>query len=163
MIIQAYLNTTLNPTIMRKLIRYTFLLSFVFMSLASYSQSKVIALDDESFKEKVFDFEKEKTWVFKGDKPVIVDFYADWCGPCKRVAPILEELQKEYGDAIQIYKVDTDEARKVAEAFRITSIPSFLFVPAKGEPQLAKGAFPKSVFIKAIKEVMGVTEEPKNK
>ncbi len=148
---------------MRIFIRSTFLLSFVLLSLASFSQSKVIALDDAGFKEKVYDFEKENTWVFKGDKPVIVDFYADWCGPCKRVAPILEELQKEYGDVIQIYKVDTDRARKVAEAFRITSIPSFLFIPAKGEPQMAKGAFPKSVFVKALTEVMGVKEILKKK
>ena len=148
---------------MRKLIRYVFLFSFVLINLASYSQSKVIALDDEGFKEKVFDFEKEKTWVFKGDKPMIVDFYANWCGPCRRVAPVLEELQKEYGNAIQIYKVDTDKAKAVSAAFGITSLPSFLFIPVKGEPQLAKGAFPKSVFIRAIKEIMGVKEEPKNK
>tara|TARA_R110001583_G_scaffold11547_2_gene51968 strand:+ start:16409 stop:16855 length:447 start_codon:yes stop_codon:yes gene_type:complete len=148
---------------MRKLIRYTFFLSFVLISLASYSQSKVIALDDESFKEKVFDFEKEKEWVFKGDKPIIVDFYATWCGPCKRVAPILEELQEEYGDAIQIYKVDTDKARAVSAAFGITSIPSFLFIPAKGQPQMAKGAFPKATFVKALTEIMGVNEITKEK
>lgn len=148
---------------MRTFIKSAILLSFVLLSLTSFSQSKVIALDDVSFKEKVYDFEKEKTWVFKGDKPVIVDFYADWCGPCKRVAPILEELQEEYGDAIQIYKVDTDKARKLAAAFQITSIPSFLFIPVKGEPQMAKGAFPKSVFVKALKEVMGVKEVPGKK
>ena len=148
---------------MRKLVRYAFLLSLVLISFASYSQSKVIALDDEGFKEKVYDFEKEEAWVFKGDKPVIVDFYADWCGPCKRVAPILEKLQEEYGDAIQVYKVNTDKAKEVTAAFKIRSIPSFLFIPAKGEPQMAKGALPKPVFIKAIKEVMGVTEEPMNK
>ncbi|MRT91389.1 thioredoxin [Ancylomarina sp. 16SWW S1-10-2] len=148
---------------MKQLVRYTFLLSFMLIGLASYSQSIVIPLDDEGFKENVYDFEKEENWVFKGDKPVIVDFYADWCGPCKRVAPILEELQKEYGDAIQVYKVNVDYAKNVAAAFKIRSIPSFLFIPAKGEPQLAKGALPKSVFTKAIKEVMGVTEEPKNK
>lgn len=148
---------------MKKIIKSAFLFSFVLMSITAFSQSKVIALDDESFKERVYDFEKETTWVYKGNKPAIVDFYADWCGPCKRVAPILEELQEEYGDAIQIYKVDTDKARKLAAAFRITSIPSFLFIPAKGEPQMAKGAFPKSVFVKALKEVMGVKEAPKKK
>ena len=97
---------------MRTFIKSTFLIGFVLLSLASFSQSKVIALDDASFKEKVFDFEKEKEWVFKGDKPVIVDFYTTWCGPCKRVAPILAELQEEYGDAIQIYKVNTEKATR---------------------------------------------------
>ena len=105
----------------------------------------------------------EKEWVFKGDKPVIVDFYATWCGPCKRVAPILEELQEEYGDAIQIYKVDTDKAKAVSAAFGITSIPSFLFIPAKGQPQMAKGAFPKETFVKALTEVMRVKEVIKEK
>jgi len=143
---------------MRTLIKSAFLFSFVLLSFASFSQSRVIALDDEGFKDKVFDFAKEKEWVFKGDKPVIVDFYATWCGPCKRVAPILEELQEEYGDAIQIYKVDTDKARAVSAAFGITSIPSFLFIPAKGQPQMAKGALPKATFVKALSEIMGVKE-----
>ena len=143
---------------MRSLIKSAFLFSFVLLSFVSFSQSKVIALDDEGFKDKVFDFAKEKEWVFKGDKPVIVDFYATWCGPCKMVAPILEELQAEYGDAIQIYKVDTDKARAVSAAFGITSIPSFLFIPAKGQPQMAKGALPKATFVKALSEIMGVKE-----
>lgn len=143
---------------MRTFIKSTFLIGFVLLSLASFSQSKVIALDDASFKEKVFDFEKEKEWVFKGDKPVIVDFYTTWCGPCKRVAPILAELQEEYGDAIQIYKVNTEKARAVSAAFGITSIPSFLFIPAKGKPHMAKGAFPKETFVKALTEIMGVKE-----
>ena len=143
---------------MRTLIKSAFLFSFVLLSFVSFSQSKVIALDDEGFKDKVFDFAKEKEWVFKGDKPVIVDFYATWCGPCKRVAPVLEELQEEYGDAIQIYKVDTDKARAVSAAFGITSIPSFLFIPAKGQPQMAKGALPKATFAKALSEIMGVKE-----
>ncbi|MFA8433636.1 MAG: thioredoxin [Marinifilaceae bacterium] len=128
--------------------------------LTAFAQSsgsnKVIHLNDDTFKEKVFDFKKDKEWNFKGDKPVLVDFYATWCGPCKRVAPILEELQKEYGDAIQIYKVDTDKAREVSAAFGIQSIPSLLFIPVKGQPQMAQGALPKETFIKAIKDVLGV-------
>lgn len=143
---------------MKTLIKSVFLFSFVLLNFASFSQSKVIALDDEGFKDKVFNFAKEKEWVFKGDKPVIVDFYATWCGPCKRVAPVLEELQEEYGDAIQIYKVDTDKARAVSAAFGISSLPSFLFIPAKGQPQMAKGALPKATFVKALSEIMGVKE-----
>ena len=135
-----------------------FILFATLISLSSFSQSspKIIHLDDNSFKEKVYDFENSKEWEFKGDKPVIVDFYATWCGPCKRVAPVLEELQKEYGDDIQIYKVDTDKSPAVSAAFGIRSIPSFLFIPAKGKPTMAKGALPKETFVKAITDAMGV-------
>lgn len=143
-------------------------LAFIFVGLligfSSVAQtagkSEVIHLTDKSFKEKVFDFEKNKEWNYIGDKPCLVDFYATWCGPCKRVAPILEQLQKEYGGAIQIYKVDTDKAPAVSAAFGIRSIPSLLFIPAKGKPQMAQGALAKDDFIKAIKEVLGV-EYPK--
>jgi len=143
-------------------------LAFIFVGLligfSSVAQtagkSEVIHLTDKSFKEKVFDFEKNKEWNYLGDKPCLVDFYATWCGPCKRVAPILEQLQKEYGGAIQIYKVDTDKAPAVSAAFGIRSIPSLLFIPAKGKPQMAQGALGKDDFIKAIKEVLGV-EYPK--
>ncbi len=128
------------------------------LSLNVFSQTtnEVLPLDDESFKEKIFDFESSKDWEFKGDKPVIVDFYATWCGPCKRVAPILEELQEEYGEDIQIYKVDTDRAPMVSSAFGIKSIPSILFIPAQGKPTMAKGALPKETFVEAIKDVLGV-------
>lgn len=146
---------------MKIFVKLSFLLSFVLLSLTGFSQSKVIVLDDAGFKDKVYDFEKEKPWVFKGDKPVIVDFYANWCAPCRKIAPVLEELQKEYGDDIQIYKVNIDRARAVSAAFNITAIPSFLFIPLKGEPHFTKGVFPKSVFVKSIKEVMGVEKVAK--
>ncbi|PCH70949.1 MAG: thioredoxin [Bacteroidales bacterium] len=135
-----------------------FILVAVLFATSGFSQvsAKVIHLNDNSFKDKVFDFEKGDEWVFKGDRPVIVDFYATWCGPCKRVAPVLEELQKEYGESIQIYKVDTDKSPLVSGAFGIKSIPSFLFIPAKGKPTMAKGALPKETFVKAIKDVLGV-------
>jgi len=99
---------------------------------------------------------KNKEWKFEGDKPVIVDFYADWCGPCKRVAPTLEDLAKEYEGEIIIYKVNTDKNPNVSRAFGISGIPAFLFVPKIGTPSMATGALPKETFVKAIKEVLKV-------
>jgi thioredoxin len=89
-----------------------------------------------------------------GDKPAIVDFYASWCGPCKTIAPILEELAAEYGDQIYIYKVDTEEEQELAAAFGIRSIPTLLFIPMDGEPQMAQGAMPKASFKEAIEKVL---------
>lgn len=111
-------------------------------------------LTTASFKQKVFDFEKNKEWKYEGDMPCIVDFYADWCGPCKRVAPILEDLSKEYSGKIRVYKVNTDEERELASAFQIQSIPSLLFVPKAGQPQMSMGAMGKEDFVKAINEIL---------
>lgn len=112
---------------------------------------KVIHLTKAEFLSKVFNYEKNLTeWIYEGDKPCIIDFYADWCGPCKRVAPILEELAKEYGDKIIIYKIDVDKENELAATFGIQSIPTILFVPVKGVPQISQGALPKSEFIKQI-------------
>ena len=121
--------------------------------------SKVQFLTEESFKEKVFDFEKNKDWKFEGDKPCMIDFYADWCQPCKMVAPILDELQEEYDGKINIYKIDTEDQKKLASMFGIQSIPSLLFVPQEGQPQMSVGALPKDTFKKAIKDVLNV-EDP---
>lgn len=108
----------------------------------------------ETFKTKVFDFEKNKEWKFEGDKPCIIDFYADWCGPCKMVAPVLEDLSKEYAGLVDIYKVDTEKEGELASLFGIRSIPSILFVPINAQPQMAAGALPKNAFVQAIKEVL---------
>ena len=116
-------------------------------------------LTKESFKEKVFNWEENKEWKYEGSKPCMIDFYADWCGPCKMVAPVLEELQKEYGDSIVIYKVNTEEQQELAGMFGIQSIPSLLFVPTEGQPQMAMGALPKPTFEKAIADVLKV-EKP---
>ena len=113
-------------------------------------------LTKETFKAKVFDFEANKEWKFEGDVPCVIDFYADWCGPCKMVAPVLEELQKEYGDKLNIYKIDTEDQRELAGMFGIQSIPSILFVPKEGQPQMAQGALPKQTFEQAFDEVLGV-------
>ena len=118
-------------------------------------------LTKESFKEKVFNFEINKDWKYEGETPCLIDFYADWCGPCKMVAPLLEELQKEYGDTIKIYKINTEEQRELSAMFGIQSIPSLLFVPKDGQPQMAMGALPKNTFIQAISEVLKV-EKPAN-
>lgn len=115
-------------------------------------------LTKESFKEKVFNFEENKDWKFEGDKPCLIDFYADWCGPCKMVAPILEELSDEYNGKVDIYKIDTEQERELAGMFGIQSIPSLLFVPTEGQPQMAMGALPKDTFKKAIKDVLHVEE-----
>ncbi len=116
-------------------------------------------LTKETFKEKVFNFEVNKEWKYEGDKPCLIDFYADWCGPCKMVAPVLEELQIEYGDNIVIYKIDTEAQQELAGMFGVQSIPSLLFVPKDGQPQMAQGALPKQTFEKAIADVLKV-EKP---
>lgn len=116
-------------------------------------------LTKETFKEKVFNFEVNKDWKYEGSVPCMIDFYADWCGPCKMVAPVLEELQKEYGDNLVIYKVDTEQEQELAGMFGIQSIPSLLFVPVDGQPQMAMGALPKDTFEQAISDVLKV-EKP---
>ena len=113
-------------------------------------------LTQESFKKKIFDYEGNKDWKFEGDKPCIIDFYADWCGPCKMVAPVLEELAKEYEDKVNIYKVDTEDQQELAASFGIRSIPSMLFCPKDDKPQMAVGALPKDSIVTAIKDVLKV-------
>lgn len=114
----------------------------------------VTFLTAETFKAKVFNYEKNQEWKFEGERPCMIDFYADWCGPCKMVAPILDELSKEYDGKVDIYKVDTEVERELASVFGIQSIPSLLFVPKNGQPQMAQGALPKASFQKAIEEVL---------
>jgi len=114
-------------------------------------------LTKESFKEKVFNFELNKEWKFEGTVPAIIDFYADWCGPCKTVAPILEELQAEYGEKLNIFKVNTEEQQELSSMFGIQSIPSILFIPLDGQPQMSLGALPKDTFKTAISDVLKVS------
>ncbi len=111
-------------------------------------------LSKETFLKKVFNFEENKDWKFEGDLPCIIDFYADWCGPCKTVAPILEELSDEYEGKINIYKVDTEAEQELAAAFGIRSIPSMLFCPKDEQPQMAQGALPKHNLEQVIKDVL---------
>jgi len=111
-------------------------------------------LTKQVFLDKVFNFEVNKDWKFEGEIPCIIDFYADWCQPCKMVAPILEELSKEYEGKINIYKIDTEAEQELAGAFGIRSIPSILFCPKEGQPQMSMGALPKDSFIQMIEEVL---------
>lgn len=113
-------------------------------------------LTTEDFKKKVFDYEAKKEWEYAGDLPAIIDFYADWCGPCKMVAPVLEKVAKKYEGKIHVYKVDTEAEQELAGVFGIQSIPTLYFVPKKGNPSYAMGALPQSQIEKAVSEILKV-------
>jgi thioredoxin len=113
-------------------------------------------LTNESFKTKIFDFENCKEWKFSGKLPVIIDFYADWCQPCKMMYPVVDEISKEYAGKIDVYKIDTDAQQELAGMFGIQSIPSILFIPLEGQPQMAVGAMSKEGFLQAIKDVLKI-------
>ena len=116
-----------------------------------------VKLTKEMFLEKVANYEASPNdWKYLGDVPCIIDFYADWCGPCKAVAPVLEELAAEYDGKIIIYKVDTEVEQDLAAAFGVRSIPTLLFCPMEGAPQVSRGALPKESFKEAIKDVLSV-------
>ncbi len=107
----------------------------------------------ETFLKKVWNFEKNpQQWVYEGDEPCVIDFYADWCGPCKRVAPIMDEMAKKYNGKVKIYKINVDEERKLAAVFRIQSIPAVLFSPKKGKPMMQVGLLPHDTYVKIINE-----------
>lgn len=141
---------------MKKIFFLVIVLMIILPMFSEETLSKPEHLTLETFKEKVFDFEANKEWKFKGEIPAIIDFYADWCGPCKRVAPIMEELAKEYDGKVKIYKIDTEVERELAGMFGIRSIPSILFIPVEGQPQMTTGALPKENFVQMIKEVLKV-------
>ncbi|CAL2088943.1 thioredoxin [Tenacibaculum sp. 190524A05c] len=115
-------------------------------------------LTRSEFVEKIFDYENKKEWDFQGDVPVLIDFYADWCGPCKMLAPVLEQLSDEYEGKVKIYKVDTEAEQELSAVFGIRSIPSMLFVPVGEDPQMAHGALPKNQIEKIISDVLKVSK-----
>jgi thioredoxin len=111
-----------------------------------------IQITAEEFREKIFDFEKEEAWKYKGSFPAIIDFYADWCGPCKAIAPVLEDLAIEYDGRLLIYKIDTDKETDLSSLFGIQSIPTLLFIPMEGSLMVQKGALPKNVLQQVVEE-----------
>ncbi len=114
----------------------------------------VIPMTNIVFKQKVFNYEINKSWKFEGNLPVIIDFYATWCGPCRQLSPIIEELAKKYNGKIIVYKVDTDQESQLAQSMGIQNLPTLLFIPVKGQPQSSVGLVPKETVEKAIREVL---------
>lgn len=141
--------------------RLTIVLTFLFATaLISCGQQKtetsgaIVHLTNDQFKKLVFDYDKNKEWKYQGTKPCVIDFYADWCGPCRMMAPRLEEVAKEYSGKLIVYKVNTDKERELAAALGIQSLPTLLFIPQNGKPQGSLGAIPKETLVKAINEVL---------
>lgn len=140
-----------------KTIRNFMLLGAFFLAFSANAQKAAgtLQLTKAEFLKKVANYESQPDkWTYLGDKPCIIDFYASWCGPCKQIAPVLEELAKEYQGQIYIYKVDTEKEPELSAAFGIRSIPTLLFCPMGEQPQIAQGALPKSVFKEAIDTVL---------
>lgn len=121
----------------------------------------VTYLNTKEFKARIFDYTTNAEWQYKGDKPCVIDFYTTWCGPCKRLAPIMEELSQTYCDQVKFYKVDTERERELAGVFRINSIPQVLYIPVDGEPILLKGLYPKENIVEIIDEYL--LKKPKAK
>lgn len=114
----------------------------------------VVQLTNEAFKKMVFNYEVSKEWKYEGSKPAIIDFYADWCGPCRQLSPIVEEIAKEYEGKIIVYKVDTDKEKILSQSMGISGLPTLLFIPVQGSPQMSMGVIPKESLVKAINEVL---------
>jgi thioredoxin len=113
-------------------------------------------LTAQSFKNKVFNYDTEQDWKYLGQRPAIIDFYADWCGPCKAVAPILEEVSKDYSGKVDIFKINVDTEPELASMFGVRGIPTLLFIPQTGAPQASSGALPRKAFDEIIEKFLGV-------
>ncbi|HLO59798.1 MAG TPA: thioredoxin [Bacteroidales bacterium] len=121
---------------------------------AAEPEITIIHLSKEDFKQKVFNYETGKEWIYSGSKPAIIDFYADWCAPCRQLSPVIEELAKEYKGQIIVYKVDTEKERELAQNLGVQALPTVLLVPMTGHPQVIMGFMPKSDLVKAIQDVL---------
>ena len=134
-------------------LRNSFFIAFLCCAASLYADD-VVYLTTDQFKARVFDYTQQKEWKYKGDKPCVIDFYTTWCGPCKRLAPIMEELSQQYCDQVIFYKSDTEKERELAYVFQISSIPQVLYIPVDGQPVLLKGLYPKEQIVKIIDEVL---------
>lgn len=123
-------------------------------TIKTKDMEKVINLTKDTFLKKVYDYDNNPDPEFLGDRPAVIDFFATWCGPCKMMAPVLDELAEEYGDGISFYKVDVDKENELASVFAVRSIPTFIFIPMDGRPQRAQGAMGKEDFKKIIDTVL---------
>ncbi|MGQ1946886.1 thioredoxin domain-containing protein [Geofilum sp. OHC36d9] len=130
--------------------------AILFTSGADEGEAAVIPLDEAGFIEHVFDYKNNSEWKYKGDKPAIIDFYAEWCGPCKRLSPVLAELQREYGGKIQVYKIDAEKNRELAAAFGVSAYPTMLFIPMNSDPAGARGLLPKEELVRLITDFLKV-------
>ena len=143
----------MNRIAMRTVFGVLFLLSG--MMLYAQTEQKPELLTKETFQKKVWNYEKNATeWVYEGDKPCMIDFYADWCGPCRKIAPYMEEFMKTYAEQIYVYKINTDQQKELAAMFQARSIPMVLFVPMKGQPQKTVGAYPKEQYEEMIQKIL---------
>ena len=139
---------------MRRTIKAVFaVLFFVSLTLPVMAED-VVYITTEQFQERIFDYKNEKDWLFKGNKPCVIDSYTTWCGPCKRLAPIMEEMSQKYCDQVVFYKADTERERELAYVFGINSIPQVLYIPTEGKPLLLKGLYPKEEIVRIIDEFL---------
>lgn len=132
---------------MRKTLLFIILSTLFSLSLEA---ENVVSMTQDMFKTRVLDYSTAKEWTNLGQKPCIIDFYTTWCGPCKRLAPIMEELAETYAGQIDFYKVDTEQERELAAVFGINSIPQVLYIPADGRPVMLKGLYPKENIVEII-------------
>ena len=141
----------------RFVIALTLLISVLLPAMAE----DVIYLSTEQFRERIFDYKTQKEWKYAGDKPCVIDFYTTWCGPCKRLAPIMEDLSQTYCGEVTFYKVDTERERELAYVFGISSIPQVMYIPTEGKPVLLKGLYPKENITRIIDEFLLGKKEKK--